>query len=127
MKLLVFGSREWVDRDRVWRSLFIVNPSVVIEGSAKRGADRFARQWAQFYRRALESYPVDHRLDGPWLAAGHKRNARMHRDGKPDKALGFIVGPRGSPRTRGSESMLQICLRHETPVAVRRDDGWEVV
>jgi hypothetical protein len=49
----------------------------------------------------------------------------MHRDGKPDRAIGFISGKVGEPLSKGSASMLAICKRAGTPVIVYREDGVE--
>ena len=51
--------------------------------------------------------------------------ADLDRDGRPDRAIGFISGKVGSPLSRGSAGMLAICKRAGTPVAVYREDGVE--
>lgn len=96
------------------------------EGQAPHiGADQCARRWAKARGVAVDPYPVDNALDGPWPAAGHRRNERMHRDGKPDRAIGFVSGKVGSPMSKGSAGMLAICKRAGTPVIVYREDGVE--
>ena len=125
MRVLVFGSRTWVDRSALWAELGRLGPSTVIEGEA-RGADTLARQWAQFYRRDVARFPVT-RDEWNMLgkSAGHVRNRRMHRDGKPDKAIGFISGKAGSEFSRGSQGMHDICALARTPLRIFRDDGEE--
>ncbi len=144
MRLLVFGSRTWgttpkgkrptvdesykADFERIllWNALDHDGPAptVIIEGEAI-GADQCARRWAKARGVPVMPFPVDNATDGPWPAAGHRRNARMHRDGRPDRAIGFISGKVGSPLSRGSAGMLAICKRAGTPVAVYREDGVE--
>lgn len=48
--------------------------------SRMRGADAYADDWARARSVEVVRYPVDHAKDGPWPAAGPKRNARMLRD-----------------------------------------------
>lgn len=142
MRVLVFGSRSWsttpkgqrptadetnkADFERVllWNTLDASGATVIVEGEAI-GADRCARRWAKARGVPVMPFPVDNATDGPWPAAGHRRNARMHRDGRPDRAIGFISGKVGSPLSRGSAGMLAICKRAGTPVAVYREDGVE--
>lgn len=124
-RLLVFGSRTWTDRAAVWGVLGeMPRPDVVIEGEA-RGADTLGRQWAQFYRVPVERYAVDTAKDGPWPAAGHRRNARMHREGKPSDAVGFVSGRVGEELSRGSQGMHDICGLAGTFLRIIREDGEE--
>lgn len=50
-RLLVTGSRDWVDAARVWGSLQAIAdqmpgvPLVIVHGDAGRGVDRIARRW----------------------------------------------------------------------------------
>lgn len=144
MRTLVFGSRAWgttpkgkrptadesykADFERIllWNALDHDGPAptVIIEGEAI-GADQCARRWAKARGVAVDPYPVDNSKDGDWPAAGHRRNARMRGDGKPDRAIGFISGKVGSPMSKGSAGMLAICRRAGTPVIVYREDGVE--
>lgn len=123
MRLLVFGSRTWTDRASVWRALSALPRSCIIEGEA-RGADTLARQWAQFYRVPVEKYPANWGLG---RSAGPIRNARMHLEGKPDKAIGFVCGSVHEPLSRGSQNMAYICRGAGTPLLIVREDGsWEL-
>jgi hypothetical protein len=152
-RILYFGSREWIDVPRGWRSDEVHAENrygrspwfgprhqaiqaqmradvaehgtiLVIEGEAN-GADVLARAVAYSLKQVVMPYPVDTKIDGPWPAAGHRRNARMHREGKPVAARGFIVGERGTPLSRGSAGMLDILRRAGVPTIVHRDDGIE--
>ena len=144
MRVLVFGSRTWsttpkgkrptadesykADFERIllWNVLDTDGPAptVIIEGEAI-GADQCARRWANARTAGVAAYPVDISKDGDWPAAGHRRNERMHRCGRPDRAIGFISGKVGSPMSKGSAGMLAICRRAGTPVVVYREDGVE--
>lgn|ERR1017187_7417848 len=81
-RVLVTGSREWADHNRLWTALNqYPMPMVVVHGACPSGADAMAGGWA---RRAASSYgwPVTeepHKAD--WhtygKAAGFRRNAEM--------------------------------------------------
>lgn len=62
------------------------------------GADRIADDWARANGIPVEDYPVDHALDGPWPAAGPRRNARMLKGSDPD----IVVA---TPGDRGTKNM----------------------
>lgn len=154
-RVLYFGSREWIDVPARWTirevhthvrrhgAVPLKGPRyiaigrqmqadiaehgqlVVIEGEAD-GADILSRIIAGNLGQNVERFPVDHALDGPWPAAGPRRNARMDREGRPVLARGFVVGRRGTPLSRGSAGMLGILQRRGCPVIVHRDDGVEV-
>lgn len=96
MRLLVTGPRDLKDYylvHEVLDGIHAVTPiTVLIEGGAP-GTDRFARRWAEDRGVATDPCPVDHALDGPWPAAGPRRNARMLRKKKPDRGLAFVADP----------------------------------
>lgn len=103
MRTLVCGGRHFADRPflhlflDVWH--FEHPISVLIHGGAGRrdpktglvvdGADLLAGEWARMHQVRVESYPVDHFLDGPWPAAGPQRNTRMLQQGRPDVVIAF--------------------------------------
>jgi hypothetical protein len=119
-RVLVFGSRGWTDRATIWNALGAKARSCVIQGDAL-GGDRMGKQWARFYRVPLESYPADWKrhLNG----AGVIRNTVQLAMGKPDEAIGGIVGPVRSPHSKGSADMLRKLIRARVPVQVFRDGG----
>lgn len=92
MRILVCGGRDYVDRARVFTVLDRIGVpriTLVIEGGA-RGADRFAREWAQVMAVPFKTYEANwRRLRG---AAGHFRNTRMLVEGKPRLVLAFPGG-----------------------------------
>ncbi|MDQ3762166.1 MAG: DUF2493 domain-containing protein [Actinomycetota bacterium] len=107
-RVLVTGSRQWRDRDRVEASLRAVldrwggpaGAMVVVHGAA-RGADRLADEVAKALGCQVEPYPVPSWAWRPEYAgkcAGHARNALMVRLG----AVGCVAFPLGlSAGTRG--------------------------
>ncbi len=112
VRLLVCGSREWSDGTVILDALRYIFPAVVIHGGCGKvhrisdkfqrtvGADLIAGSAAERLGIAVDPYPVDHAIDGPWPGAGPRRNARMLRDGKPDRGLAFgaLWKPETAPR-----------------------------
>ncbi len=94
-RLLVCGSREWTDRARIRAELLVIAPFDALTHGAYRGADAMSVSalleggCCNNSSVSVEPYAVDHTLDGPWPGAGPRRNARMLRDGKPDRGLAF--------------------------------------
>jgi hypothetical protein len=86
MRLLVCGSRTWASGHRIAECLHAMKPSVVIHGAA-RGADELADAIAKAEGMIVEAFPADWQRDKK--AAGPIRNARMLKDGKPDRGLAF--------------------------------------
>lgn len=102
-RVLVTGSRDWLDGGAVWRELDAVwtriTPRllIVVHGACKTGADAQAAAWVADMRRRLPSTEVN---DEPhpvtraeWSRhggyAGPRRNAAMVRTGA-DVCLAFI-------------------------------------
>lgn len=97
-RILITGSREWVDEQQIYLAIFhwvqeactVPEPIIIVHGDASRGADRMARDIA---RRVPwldeEPHPADWESYG--RAAGPIRNQEMV-DSKPDVCLAFIRG-----------------------------------
>lgn len=116
--------------DREWKDTYIVDlmigglesmvkgfPSeelVIIEGEA-RGLDRTARIMAEARHRVtvVERYSVDTSIDGPWPAAGVRRNQRMLDQGRPQVVFAFH---NDLPNSRGTLDMCERSLRSGLPV-----------
>jgi hypothetical protein len=123
VRLLVCGSREWPGS---WEDIAIHLPDercTIIHGACsrvvrkqvgtRRGVPEFANVevsvdmlagWcARQLGHDVEPHPVDYALDGPWPAAGPRRNARMLRESKPTHGLAFgaLVKPAGASLTAG--------------------------
>lgn len=154
-RLIYFGSREWVDVPEGWtlrqththirergalplwgrraRVVLVQMRADVarfgriidVEGEAD-GGDIVSRVVATWLGQAHDPYPVNTAIDGPWPAAGHRRNARMDRDGRPVEGRAFIVGDVGTPFSRGSAGMVEILRIRGVPVIIHRDNGIEV-
>ena len=109
MRLLVCGTRQWSGS---WEDIAEHLPDdmrahgvTIIHGACSRKTSKrigpqiiddvevSVDMLADFAARGLgftvEPYPVDHSLDGPWPAAGPRRNARMLYRGKPTHGLAF--------------------------------------
>ena len=119
MRLLVCGSRTWIDRIQLgWEIEGSVaqhqgEPVVLIHGDA-RGADRLAGELADARGWDLEIYPARWRTEG--RAAGVRRNQRMLREGRPDLVLAFVDKP--LDQSRGTAHMVGIARTAGLPVRV---------
>lgn len=100
-RLLVCGSRDYTDRERVWSVLDRVNAKrplgVVIHGAA-RGADTLAGEWAEEREVEVWRFPAKWGEEG--RAAGHLRNQRMLDVGQPQGVVAF-------PGGAGTEDMVK--------------------
>lgn len=91
MKILVFGGREYRDKDRVFRALDAVHAkhtiTQIIHGKCPTGADKFADDWAKSRGVPFRDFPAAWKQFGK--SAGPRRNQQMLDEGKPDNAVGF--------------------------------------
>lgn len=120
MRVLICGSRHWTDRAKI-RDLIEELPyhAVVIHGAHHSGADKMADEEARAAGLRVEPYPVDHALDGPWPAAGPRRNSRMVRQSTPDFAFAF----RSKGRSPGTEDCVRRCKGAGVNTYVIREDA----
>lgn len=98
MKVLVCGSRDWTDKDRIADVLadYAPNHPTIIHGDA-RGADLIADRVARTYGYAVKPFAAD--WYGMGRRAGIVRNLRML-DENPDLVIAFqINGSRGTQHT----------------------------
>lgn len=70
----------------------LVHGACMIDGRLS-GADHWADEWALDHDVQRRRYPVDHALDGPWPAAGPRRNRRMRDESKPERGIAFMPPP----------------------------------
>jgi hypothetical protein len=148
IRLLIAGTSNSIKRHQVgWNDparaveLFeVVQPDFHVNGkSPGKGADYVTEQAAIAYyeargldpRERILGCPVDHAKDGPWPAAGHKRNARMYREKRPTHAAFLAMGNVGTPISSGTAGMLRICQQglpgcQPVPVVVYRKNGVEL-
>ena len=100
MIVLVCGGRDYQDRRVVFDTLDRLHEregvSLLIEGGA-RGADRFAREWAQERGCPYRTFCAQWKKYGK--SAGPIRNAEMLRFGKPQLLVAF-------PGGAGTENMI---------------------
>lgn len=82
---------------------------LVVAAGGAPGVDTIVEQWAKDRGVPFKRYAVDHALDGPWPAAGPRRNKRMHDDFKPHEVVSF-------PGGRGTASMMRIARAAGTKV-----------
>jgi hypothetical protein len=122
--VLVCGSRSWTDVETIdawiWDAVetFPVSAVRLVHGDA-RGADRLAADIVRerYDTKTVSAYPVDHALDGPWPAAGPRRNARMLAAELPRirRVLAFALP--GRPN-RGTADMIERCFRAGLAVTI---------
>ena len=118
-RILVTGSRDWSDRDTIWRALGdtvapvpVDRELVIVHGHCPRGADAMADVWARKYGATIERHPANWQLEGK--RAGFIRNARMVNLGA-DVALAFIKdGSRGASHTARLAEQAGIPVRRWT-------------
>jgi hypothetical protein len=120
LRLLVCGSRHWTDRallveviDQVVAEHGRGRPGVVVIEGAARGADRLAGELARTRGWQFEEYPADWQREG--RAAGPRRNARMLREGRPERVLAFTDN---LPASRGTAHMVRRACAAGLPVQV---------
>jgi hypothetical protein len=86
VKILVFGSREWLWDGIIYRILSKLPKDTVLVHGGAHGADRLAGQVGKSLGFEIREYPIP---DEDWeeygKAAGHRRNARMLSEEHPDK------------------------------------------
>lgn len=127
------GATGWTDAAKIRDLIDTLRPDATVDGASPAGgADAIAHVAARahFAARGLapenaRRCPVDTSLDGPWPAAGHRRNARMDATHRPSIGAAFISGAVGSPLSSGSAGMVRILRARAVPVVVVREDGVE--
>lgn len=117
-RLLVCGGRDYADRTHVYTildRLHALRPiTTIIQGEChKGGADLLAEEWAKAKGIENEGYRVDTNLDGPWPAAGNRRNLRMLLASKPHAVVAF-------PGGNGTRNMVRLAQEHGVPVVQLR-------
>lgn len=114
IRVLICGSRDWTDVQRIRAEMLGLSwPAVIIHGAA-RGADSIAWEVAQNYadRFQVEVYPANWKMHGK--AAGHIRNQQMLDEGKPDLVLAFRL----PGVSRGTDDMIRRARQAGLPVKV---------
>lgn len=93
MRILVFGGRDYNDRQLAFRALDALHAkypiSLIIHGGA-RGADSLGGEWAAERGVPVKVFMADWNQHGK--RAGHLRNQQMLEEGTPEAAVGFPGG-----------------------------------
>lgn len=115
MRVLVCGSRDFDDKDQLYKVLDELIPAieVVIEGEAN-GADLLAKQWAEERDLIVMSFPANWKKYG--IAAGPLRNSQMLLEGKPDMVVAFPS--KLLHRTKGTYDMVKKARHKKIPTIV---------
>lgn len=111
MRVLVCGSRNFIDITLA-RNILAMLPkdTVIIQGDAS-GADSIAKSIACELGFRVESYPADWKAYGK--SAGPIRNQQMLDVGKPDKVIAFFRDMNKSP---GTWDMIRRSQKADIPV-----------
>lgn len=118
--VLVCGGRDYADVRGAFTSLggLLPKPTLIVQGGNKGtrrgkkflpGADLIAAVWAGLMDVPCDEYAVDHAIDGPWPAAGPRRNGRMLRESKPHVVLAF-PGGRGTADMMRQARAAHVCV-----------------
>jgi len=118
----VCGSRAWKDRRKIRQVLQELPYHAVVAHGGARGADLIAKQEAEGLGLRTVPYPVDATLDGPWPAAGIKRNTRMVEDFKPEFAFAF----RSAGRSNGTDDCFRKCKKAGANSYMIKEDSTEL-
>jgi hypothetical protein len=96
--MIVCGSRDWEDRETIYKTLAeFPKDWTVIHGDC-RGADRIAGAAAIHLGMTVEIYPAQWKIFG--RKAGPIRNRQMLDEGKPDMVLAFHHDYKSSSGTK---------------------------
>lgn len=120
MNIVVTGSREWTDVETIRAWLAFIQPARVAHGGCRTGADQIAGRIARSLGIEVVEYPVDEEVDGPWPAAGPRRNARMLELEQPDRVVAFSWWSPANPKglTSGTADCCSRALTMGRPVVV---------
>lgn len=111
MKVLIFGSREWLNEPLIRRLISNLPPGTIIITGGAPGADRIASRIGRELGFEVRDYPISQEeWDTLGKRAGHLRNAKMLECEHPDaagvyinKGFGFSTGS----KNRGTQDMAQ--------------------
>ena len=123
MKVLVCGPRIWLEQKPIEEALRTFPTGTILVHGGARGADVIAGFVGELFGFEVREYAVDHALDGPWPAAGVRRNSRMLRGEHPssdgtfvDVGIGFRLAPEFS---RGTGNMVRQLRAASPEIEVR--------
>lgn len=107
MRIIVCGSRNWVDYNAITSRLDRLPENAVIVHGGAPGADRLAAMWAELTRHETEEHKAD--WDRHGKAAGPIRNQEMV-DAGADLAIAF--------RLNGASRGTDDCIRRATSAGI---------
>ena len=120
MKVLVCGSRDWVDQAAIERELRKLPPGTILVHGAARGADNIAGYVGKRLGFIVRAYPAD--WDQYPKAAGPIRNSRMLKEEHPDPegvyidlVLAFYLDPNLG---KGTRDMVMKAKKTKPPIQV---------
>ena len=91
----------------VLTELLIKHPDMVVIQGEARGADRLAKNWAEFINVPVVSFPANWVLYG--TLAGPIRNLQMIQEGNPDLVVAFRGGA-------GTRNMIKQAMQYDIEV-----------
>ncbi len=116
--VVITGSRTWKDSVVIKHFLASLPKDMrVAHGGCPSGVDAFADAAARALGLAVDVYSVDHDKDGPWPAAGPRRNLRMLDEARPDLVLAFSSTEAGS-MSKGTASCVKFARTKGIPTLV---------
>lgn len=118
MRILVTGSRNWVDEYTIKEQLKTLwlkykdthTDIVLVVGDCPTGVDKIARECWEFQKLPVEVYRADWNKNG--RAAGPIRNQEMV-DSGADIGVAFILG-----ESRGTRDCLRRAMKAEIPMII---------
>lgn len=116
-RVLVTGSRDWVDTGTIINALdeHLRTGDVLVHGACPGGADRIAEWWWTELGEGVERWRAD--WDAHGRSAGPRRNQAMV-DSRPGLVLAFIRN-----NSRGAEGCLRAAQLAGIPAVIyRRED-----
>ncbi len=108
VRWFITGERNWTDRGEIRRILTELRDDVeryggrelvIVHGACRTGADKIADDICKELGIKTDSYPVDHKVDGPWPGAGPRRNRRAINSGPLTGWVAFWSGKRDKSGT----------------------------
>lgn len=119
LRVLTTGGRKWTDRSLIEDAILdvdeLVNGDLIVchGASPGGGADWIVDEVCKTNKIEVVQYPVS-KQDGPWPAAGVRRNQRMLNDFRPTFAIAFP-----DPKSRGTWDMVDRLIKAKV-------NGWIV-
>lgn len=112
MKVIVAGSRDFDEKNRIWRlldRLYDKYPDLEIVSGLARGPDTIGKHWAEFNNVPVHEFPANWNKYGK--AAGYRRNEQMAQFA--DALMAFWDGS-----SRGTMHMINLAKEYNLKVAV---------